>query len=148
MVDIPLQLASDGTSIDWPDVSVLAQPMDSSRDLASYVVMLLATDRVAPPAQYGLEPYQRRGSWHDSYVGEFGSLFWLATEENKWLSGPKLSQIKRYAEQALQPLQDAGMIQQPADVTASWLTNESVELQIGLVAADTTKRTITFVLPA
>jgi hypothetical protein len=40
MVDIPLQLSPDGTSIDWPNPAVLAQP--GSRDLEPYVVMLLA----------------------------------------------------------------------------------------------------------
>jgi hypothetical protein len=48
------------------------------------------------------------------------------------MSGLKL----RYAERALETVFTKGMIQQPADVTASWLTNETVGLQIGLVAAD------------
>jgi phage gp46-like protein len=108
--------------------------------------MLLCTDRVAPEFHYGLAPYQRRGSWHDSYVGEFGSLFWLGTEMNQWHQGSKLAQIQRWAEMALQTVFDEGLIQQPAVVNVSFVSAEAVQIIVGVTVSDGTNRKIVFVL--
>lgn len=145
MTDIRLQLSSDGTSLDWCDPSVLAQPIPDSQDVETYALMLLTTDRVAPSLQYGLLPIQRRGCWTNTYLGEFGSLFWLGTDENLWAGGSKLAQLQRWAEQALLPLFDENMIQQPAIVNANFLDNESVQISISMIDTNGQDRTITFV---
>lgn len=147
MADIPLILSSDSTTLDWCNPLELAQPIDNSRDVETYVLMLLLTDRTTPEFHYGLQQFERRGSWHDSYVGEFGSLFWLGVERNQWNSGSKINQIQRWAEQALEPVYEEALIQQPAQVAVSWITNESVQIDINLIVADGTKRAIVFVLP-
>jgi hypothetical protein len=146
MVDIPLTLSADGTSLDWVSPAILAQPIDNSQDVETYILMLLTTNRVAPEFHYGLLPHQRRGSWHDTYVGEFGSLFWLGTDANQWNAGSKLAQILRWAEMAIETVYTENLIQQPADISVGWITNESVQININVIVADGTNRAIQFVL--
>jgi Phage protein GP46 len=146
MTDIQLIIASDMTTIDWCPPAVLAQAIDSSQDVVTYITMLLCTDRVTPEFHYGLQPVQRRGSWHDAVVGEFGSLFWLGTEANQWNQGSKINQIQRWAEQALQTVYDEAMILQPAVINVSWLTNESVQILVNVILSDGTSRKITYAL--
>jgi phage gp46-like protein len=146
LVDIPLTLSADSTSLDWVNPAVLAQPIDNSLDVQTYVLMLLTTNRVAPEFHYGLLPHQRRGHWGDSYTGEFGSLFWLGTDANQWNSGSKLAQIQRWAEQAVETVYEENMIQAPAQISVGWITNESVQIDINVIVADGTNRAIQFVL--
>lgn len=147
LTDIPLILSSDGTSLDWANPIVLAQPVPDSQDVETYILMLLTTDRAAPlPFHYGLQPIQRRGTWTDSFNGEFGALFWLGVEMNQWSSGSKLAQIQRWAEQALQTIADENLILQPATVNVFYTDSESVQIDVSVIVADGRSRTITYVL--
>ncbi len=148
MVDIPLTLSQDGLSLDWCNPLLLAQPADSTKDLETYVLMLLSTDRSVPTGHYGIETVARRGSWHEAYVGEFGVLFWLGSEENRWNNGSKLAQLQAWAEQALQTVYDEGLIKAPAVVDVGWIDDEAVQIDVSVTAADGSNRKVAFVLPS
>ena len=104
MTDIRVMISKDGSTVDWCSPLLLAQPLDNSQDLETLVTVLLSTDRVAPIPHFGLQHWERRGSWHDGIVGEFGSGFWMKVERNLWGSGSKLAQIVADAQLALDPL--------------------------------------------
>lgn len=124
---------------------MLAQPLSNDQDVVTLALMLLATDRAAPMPHYGLQPIERRGCWIDTYLGAFGSLFWLGTEKNFWGSGSKLAQVQRWAEQALQPLYTQNLVLQPVTVTTFFRDNESIQIDIDLLRTDGTTRTINYI---
>jgi phage gp46-like protein len=146
LVDIPIRVSSDLASMDWPPPSVLAQPLDNSQDLNTYVLMLLATDRVVPLPHANLQPIERRGSWHDAIVGEFGSILWGFVERNLWGTGSKLAQVQAACEQALQTVYDEGLIINPAIVTCDWLTDEAIKINVSLQVNSGVQRLVTYVL--
>ena len=145
MADINLIIGDDGASLDWDDPATLADDATDDNDLSSYVLQLLCTDRVVPGDHYGVT--DRHGSWHDVYVGEWGSLFWLALESNVWEPNTsRLAQVEAYAAQALQTVYDERLIRQPASISADWQTSDSISLSIDLIAANGTQRSLTYVL--
>lgn len=146
MTDIPLTISTD-YSIDWVNPALLSQPIDNSNDLQTAVILSLCTDRVAPQDHYGLSNFDRRGSWQDVYTGVYGSHLWFGTDANLWQAGSKIAQIIAWCNQSLEWLTDAGLTQSAPTVTAEFISQDSVQIYINVVAADGINRAVTYVLP-
>ena len=109
------------------------------------VYVSLCTDRVVDQAHQLYVGTDRHGCWQDSFIGDFGSLFWLALQG--YIDDQSmLSTIEAYAQQALQWIYDDGWISQPAIVSADYKTKESITLNISVKSADGTTGIINYVV--
>jgi phage gp46-like protein len=146
MTDIYLTVSDDYT-LDWDDPIKLAVDPDNTLmdDITNMVYASLCTDRVVDLAHQLSVGTDRHGCWQDTYVGEFGSLFWLAMQ-GYIDTNSMLSTVEAYAQQALQWIYEDNWITQPAVVTAQYKSQDSIALYISVIAADGTAGKISYVL--
>jgi phage gp46-like protein len=141
MTDIMLSI--NNFEVDWQDPSLLAVVPTTTLldDITNMVYASLLTDRVVDQAHQLAVGTDRKGCWQDSYVGEFGCLFWLAllgyVDDNSMLSS-----LEAYAQQALQWIYDDNWIQQPAQITADYISPTDIGIYVTVIAADGSPGTI------
>lgn len=145
MTDIPL-IISDDYQIDFCDPTYCIDDIGDDNDLETAVIASIATDRACPDYQYGVNKFDRRGCWQDVYRDDFGSLLWLGMQENQWSNGAKLPQIKAWIKQCLSWLVDDNLVQTDPTIDVEYINDESVSVDITLVATDGKQRKISYTL--
>jgi hypothetical protein len=147
MADIHLLINPDTWDMDWEDPANLADVEETSLedDVIDMLNYAFSTDRVVDPNHRGVVGFDRRGCWQDNYIGESGNLFWLALMG--YVSGDTvLAFIEGYAAQAADYIYQTGYIKQPAEIHASWISSEAIQLLVTVILNNGTVRVVPYVL--
>lgn len=142
MVDIYIN-QNNNFELDWQDPLLLAVVPTNTLmdDITNMVYVSLTTDRVVDQAHQLRVGTDRHGCWQDTYVGDFGVLFWLVLEGYIEVDSI-LSFIEASAQQALQWIYEDNWIIQPATITADYISTEDIGIWVSVIAADGSPGTI------
>jgi hypothetical protein len=146
-MDIQLIQNSDTFDLDWEDPINLASVVVNSleQDVIDMIMYAYSTDRAVDQNHQGVVGTDRRGCWQDSQIGQSGNLFWLALM-GYTTGSTVLAFIEASAVQALDYIYQSGYITQPAEISAYWVSSETIQLNTTVQLNTGTTLTVPYVI--